>query len=379
MVTNNGFSTALSLNRHIGLVGTVPERVEGVTPCPELIGKGNGSQTIFFTSKQYLIENTEILSTNAGTSLTRTTDYTMDYDDGIVTLTAAGVTALGTDDLQADEYKYNDNSITNTEIIKALNASENKVLRRTEQAFADFTATDPAYRKVLNEQYNAAQWRRGKVYETIFQPIVEIRTTVNGAYTTGGATITVTDGTGLPNAATIYIGGNKVAYTARSGNDLTVPTSTPSIADGVKVRNEVVEVSNEAEGNEPVFRVLDPDTDFTFDYYAGKFELLDRAWFGELQNSDVRFPSYYLVRTSYLQAWHEQDNDPEIPEDIEEVTNMIAAKKFTQRMVKKAHITGQNDFNPSALNSGDVDINETLMFYRTLDVGSSPANKTDLS
>lgn len=372
------FLSVLNFTKHIVALGHHPGNDDDIVS----IGTGDNTATDFFISKIGLIDGQFTISYGATattrTDLTETTHYTIDLEISKITLTAAGVSEVGTDKIYAD-YLYNIYELTDGEVTRALLASENTIVRRSEQTFAEFTDDDPLYRKVVDEIFQGMQQINHQVYETYWQPIVKFATTVNGAYTTGGTSIVLDNAEGLPDAATIYIAGNKVAYTAKSSNTLIIPSTTPSIADGTIVRGEVIELSREAEGNDPSYTVLVPDQEYEIDYLQGRIQLLSNAFFGELNNNDVLFPSNPIIRSSYFNAWYEQGKNPEVPSDVEEVGYMIAAKKFTQRIVKKAFIGGNNEFNPAALNSGDKEIDEILEYYKTLNVSSSPFNKNEIS
>lgn len=373
------YSSTLSFTKHILALGTVPDYENNSL---EEVGTGNNSKTSFWLDKLGVIENTYTIYYGADednvTALVENTDYTIDLDTSKITLTSGGVTKVGTNKIFA-EYKYNIYQLLNSEITTALIAAQEKLKGDMEITFADYTDDDPGYKKITDEIKEIGYVPNKKVFDTYWQPIVKLQTTTNGAYTTGGTSITLTDASGFPNSGTIYIGGYKVSYTAKSGNVLTVPSSTPSISDGATVRGEVVELSMEAEGNDPVYTVLTPEQDYEIDYSQGMISLLDNAFWGELSNSDVIYPSNYKIRLSYMHAWYEKGSVPSIPSDVEEITNMIAAKKFVQRIIKKSHIQGNNDFNPAALNSGDEEIKKVIEYYKTLNVGFSLYNKQNIS
>lgn len=377
--TNYGYSSPLSLTKHLYLLGSYPDHLNKTR---DSLGTGDSSNDTFWFSKLGVLAGTYTLSYGTSetslTDLTETTHYTVDLDTSKVTLTSAGVTALAANILYAS-YKYNTEEILNSELVKAINAAETKVNQVTEQLFAEFSDDNPGYRKVLNEikqgHYNPVD----KVFDFYFNPLLDFGTTVNGAYTTGDTEIVLTSVSGLPSAGTLYIGGNKVTYNSKTGTTLTIPSTTPSIADGATVRAEIIEISTQSEGASPSYTILDPDTEYKIDFMQGRVKILSNAYENELDSGLELYPSNYLIRLNYMTAWRENGSNPTIPDEIEEVVNMIASKKFVQRMVKKAHITGMNDFNPSALNSGDDEINRILEYYKPLNVGTSMYNKQFIS
>jgi len=361
----------------MNILKTIPNKD---STTKELVGTGNGVQTTFWLDYLGVIESTYTLyygsAETTTTTLTETTHYTIDLDNSKIVLTTDGVALVATNNIYA-VYKYNTLELLNADMLEALNAAENKLLRDTEQTFTSTTLL--GYRKVLNEPIKGHYDPYGKVYDLFYSPIIKLQTTTNGAYTTGGTSLTLTDGTLFPTSGTIYIGGNKVAYTSKMGHILTVPATTPSIATGATVRGEVVELSIEPEGQSQSYTVLTPDIDYEIDYNQGRFKILANAYWGEIQSGDKLYPSNYLIRASYMQAWHEPDKDATIPDEIEWVVNAIAARKLMGAVVAKAHTAGLNDFNPSLIEVDKEAIQEVIDEYKPLNVSTSMYNKQSLS
>jgi len=378
MATTNGLSTPLSLVKFLRLLRTIPNNE---TTTKEEVGTGDASTTVFWLDHLGVIEGTSTFyygatESTATTALTETTHYTLDLDLSKLTLTSAGVTVLSTNKIFAG-YSYNSEELLNSELLKELNVAEDRFMKKTEQTFTTTTLLN--YNQITNEMIKGHYNPEGKVYDLYYLPLVKIHTTVNGAYTTSGTEIILTDASLLPSTGTIYIGGNKVTYTGKTSNTLTIPASTPSIADGAKVRGEVVELTSEPEGTEPSYSVLDPDTDYEIDYNQGRVKILSNAYWGEVSAADRIYPSNYLVRLSYMNAWHEPNQDPEIPDEIEWVVNAIASRKLMGSIVAKATTIGLNDFNPSLINVDKEAIQEVIDEYSVLNVSTSFYNKQYLS
>jgi hypothetical protein len=269
--------------------------------------------------------------------------------------------------------------LLNSEISRILKFAENQVERRTTMKFAEYTDTNPNYRKILNEIYEGRFDARWKTFDTFWNPIIDLSTTLNGDYTTGVTTITLTDATGFPDSGTIYIGEYKVSYTSKSGNNLTIPTTTPNLSDGDSVYGEVIEISKNSEGTIPSYTVLKRDIDYKIDFLQGRIELLGNAYFGEFQDSDRFYPANYMIKVSYMSAWYEEGNVPEIPDDIETCVYMIATNRLMKSVVGKAHISGLNSFNPTLVAVDRTDIDEIIDYYKPLNIGTSPFNKSHIS
>lgn len=253
------------------------------------------------------------------------------------------------------------------------------MLRGTQCRFADQTATNPAYLQLGGEVKKGHFVPNRKVFDMDYPPMIKLQTTVNGAYTTGGTTITFTSGSGFPSTGTIYIGGNKVSYTAKSTNDFTIPSATPSIDDGATVRGEVIELSREPEGSALSFEVQDPDTEYEVDYDESRVMLLDNAFFSEITNDTRLFRSNYFIRVYYMHAWHDLQQDATIPDEIVTLVNMIAARRLMGSVVAKANITGLDDFEPSMVNVDEKEIKAIMGAYKIFNVSTSMYNKQSLS
>ena len=95
------YCTTLQITRYSGI---------GVEVFSESLGVGNSTQDSFDLSKGNVIAGSYALKyasvgtsgNNDFTALTETTDYTINKDAGLILLTSAGVTALGTDTLYVD-------------------------------------------------------------------------------------------------------------------------------------------------------------------------------------------------------------------------------------------------------------------------------------
>lgn len=379
-MTNPIYSTVKSLCKYLGIYKTIPNKD---STSNENLGVGTSSTTSYWLDNLGIITGTYTfyVGNTTGTiqtALVEPTDYSLDLDNSKLTPTTSGITTIGVNTVWG-KYDYNDQELLNSELNDLLLTAEKKLELYTEQRFADGTATDPNYRKIDGELIKGHYRPEDKVYDLFFSPIVELSTTTNGAYTTGITTIQLTDSTGFPSTGTIYIGGNKVSYTAKSSNILTIPTATPSIATGATVRGEVIELSSEPEGNDLSFSVLDPDTEYQLDTTHGRVAILRNAFWSEISAEDRIYPSNYWVRVTYFQAWHNKDEDPSIPAEIQEIVNFFAAQDLFKRTVAKSYLKGMNDFNPKKMEISQDDIIERLDQYRPLKVGMSPYNKQFIS
>lgn len=365
------YTTVGEFWKFMGYNESVMDFQAGNEPSRETVAASPVPAGDYYLDQLAVNEDTLVLYAGS-TALTITTHYTFDSDTSKVTITAAGATALSGEALTAEyEYCSLGKNLSYNESERLLQSAEDKLHRDVGTVFADESVSSPDYLAVSDE-FQKGKGYRYVHYSTVYRPLVNLSTTVNGAYTTGGSEITLADGSGFPASATINIGGNKVSYTSRSGNVLTVPTTTPSIADGAVVRGEVVEVSTAASGTTPSFIVLTPDTDYAIDYVTGEVQLQDSYYYDSdtLSTSVVDTPQFGTqnrFRITYLTAWYEPGQDISIPDDIREIVYHFAALRLLNRTILKSN-TGQRDnFSPGVLQQMRDFIDNAMVPYRNIE------------
>jgi hypothetical protein len=360
------YTTVQKFWKFMGLNESVMDFQPGNTPSRETVASSPVTEGDYYLDQLGVNEDT--LKLYAGsTQLTITTDYTFDSDTSKVSITAAGETALSGEDLTA-EYEYNQlgKDLNYNETTRLLEQAEARLESETNAVFADQSASSPSYLQITSES-DTGKGCIDNTYQVDNWPVVKLQTTVDGDYTTGSATLSLVDASGFPSSGTIYIGGNKVTYTAKSTNDLTVPTSTPSISDGATVRGEIVEVSTSPSGSDPTFAVLSPDSDYSIDYDTGRIQLMDEYYF----QTDTSFekPSDGVqdrLRFYYQHAWHEPGQDAEIPNEIEEIVYNMAGVQLLNRTILKANSGQRDNFGPGNMQQLKDTVESGLMRYRIL-------------
>ena len=345
--------------------GAITNLRETVKPSPVTAG------TYFLKQKGINPDTLVLYVGDTATALTITTDYTFDSDTGAVTITSAGATALTGESLQAVyEYSGFGKDLNYNETVHLLQQSENRLHREVGNVFADQSSSDPQYTKIIAEPKKGGGIRYVH-YNTDYYPIIKLQTTTNGAYTTGATEITLTNASGFPTSGTIYIGGNKVAYTSRTANVLTIPSATPSIDDGSVVRGEVVEVSTAGSNVEGSLLVLNPERDYAIDYETGEVQLQNQ-YFHATDNTVIKTDFYNSpkygaedrVRLSYMTAWREPGQIAEVPEQITELVYSMAGVQLLNRTLLKAN-TGQRDnFSPGMNQQLKDYVENELIQYR---------------
>jgi hypothetical protein len=360
------YTTVSEFLRRYGLLASTKDFLVGQTPTRETVTSGTVVAGTYYLDHLGVVTDSLVLYVGtSATALTLTTHYTFDASKSEVTITSAGATALGTSDLTAHyDYCTLESRFNNADATSILEASESEFEEDAEMFFS--TVASPQYRHIENEIYEfAAQNLRYKDYVNFrYNPSVNLETTTNGAYTTGGSTITLTDGTGFPTGTcVIYIGGYKVEYSSRSGNSLTVPTTTPSISSGSTVRGEVIEISLESEGNTPSWSVLTYGEQYEVYPNTGHVKILSSAFYNEMTSGvNKLFRTNPRFRSSYLQAWHEPSEDVEIPSQVVDTMYAIAARMMSKRTARRGQITNI-EFDLNGINLDETRIEKVKDAY----------------
>ena len=368
------YATTMELNEFLDMYGEIPNpTIIGDTRVVESVGTGDGSTTRFFLDNAYVIAGSYTLYYGAteeaalSQPLTETTHYTIDKDLGKITLTSAGVTLVGTNNIYA-AYSYNRLNFKDSELQAVLDRAGDYVDKETNNHWTDGTAATPNYLQVLDEKYDGrGTYKRS--YYTNHRPLPNIYTTLSTDAAVGTTTLTVSTTNHFPSSGYLLIGGEKISYSAKTTTAFTVTATTEAHSSGDKVMPFVFEASSSVDGTSPDWTVLEEDTDFDIDYDTGRVHFAAQ----ELNITDAqaysinperRTPNRF--RMSYI--W---GNDT-IPDTVKQLTLMIAAKEILHRVVRKAHSTGLNDFNPSLINVDDDAIQELIRKHKNVSIGQTP-------
>lgn len=357
--TVSGFWSFLGIAQHI------LDFAIGEEPKWEDVGNGNSAQTIFYLDRLGVNEDTLVLKKSSDDSTFPSTAYVFDSDRSKITLTAGGVTLLATSGIQAS-YEYNTlgSSLKFNETASILGRAEHYIEEECDTVFADQTSTAPEYFQITNEGL-VGKGTSQDIYNTNMYPIVKLQSSISTAYVTGSTAMQITSASGFPSTGTIYVGENKVTYTAKSSNTLTVPSTTPSIAADAVVRGEVVEVSLDPGGVTPSYTILVPDVDYAIDYDSGQIQLLDDYYVQNLYS--ITRPSDGTadrVRISYMNAYHPIGDACMIPPDIVEAMYLRAAAVLTDSTIFKANINISDNFNPSTIRDANERISKITEKYK---------------
>lgn len=383
MTTTLTYTTQLKFAQAMGLAVTAPA-IDNATATTgvsrETVGTGDGSNTIFYLDHKNIIDSSYTLyygaTAAAAVALTETTHYTLDKDTGIITLTTTGKTLISTNSVYAN-YKYFNTEYDgfNSHCTRVLQSAQREIETKTGTVFVDGSGATPSYATITTE-YHEGQGRFKTKHFTYNYPIADITTQLNGAITASDTTITVDSTNGFASSGTIVIGTEQITYTGKTTTDFTGCTrgangTTATIgADNSFVTNFVIESSLTEEGTEPTWSTLQYKVDYELEPYSGMV-MLTESYINQYYNRATLIgninPVYGLpnrVRFSYSYAWRAYDDVVAlIPDDIERLTHMIAAKELKHMLVNFNIFSGRNEFKSSMIDIDEAWITDTIMKY----------------
>jgi|TARA_Y100000310_G_C20688151_1_gene820440 hypothetical protein len=363
------YATTTELARFMGIDRYVPDRdLEGESRVREEVGTGDNSETRFFLDKARVLADTYTLEYGASesgslTTLTETTHYTLDKEEGKITLTASGVSAVATNKIFASYgYVIKDVGITDVQLADAIARSEKQVDSWTNNHFVDSSVATPDWNQQLNEKQDGKGVFDRNYFTLQNYPIPDVSTALNGAVAADDATITVDSTNGFPSSGSVLIDGDKIDYTGKSTTTFTGCTSVSAHSDGDAVKAYVIEISTTSPGGTISWDVLTENTEFEINKSTGRIHLYADGTNYEGTYVDIESSPINRVanrfRVSYLSGYSS------IPEEIVKSTLMLASKDLMSMTVRKSHTSGLNNFSPTLLNVDEEELKKTLSTYR---------------
>jgi hypothetical protein len=363
------YTTVGGLWRSIKILKSTQDYEPGSQPIRDTIASNPVTAGTYYLAHAGVDEDSLALYRSDGSALTVTTHYTFDSDRSKVTITATGATYLTGYNLDAD-YDYNimGRDMTYNDSKTLLDGIERGIEDDCDLVFADQSSADPRYEFHKDEKLTGRGYA-DDVYDLKYYPCVKLSTTTNGAYTAGASTITLTDGSGFPQFGNINIGGNEVTITARTGNTLSITPLTVNVASGAVVRGEIVKVSLDPRGLQPVFQILTPDIHYSFDADTGRIMLYDdyfiRDTYGlirPIEGADDR------MRVSYYVGWHCPTVDCYIPGDIAQLVYTRAARRLMQSTLYKSVISNKTGIEFMSFTPNEREDEKIISQYRALKI-----------
>jgi len=360
------YATPLEVFQYMNWVQEYPPFVGGTIPNTEIVDNSGALTTssVIYLDNNKLIENTESLTygitTSSDVALTRTTDYTINYDTGAVTLTGTGSIKISTSYVYATEYKYND-QITNTYMADLIDRAEKEINKKTKQIFGTSTL-------VIHEE----QPGRGPfdyLYRTRKLPVYVVKTQLSAAALSTASSFTVDSTAGFKKNDIITIKDEQLTIgtvtdaTTLEVNRAQYGTTTATYAIDDYLVNMAVDISNSYAGATPTFNNMGYKDSFDADSDTGAIQLLHvNSEDKDDLVTDVFPPTsiFNRMRISY------KHGKPTIPTDITDLCIQMVSYKLMASAIAKSLPDGIDGFSPTAQSQIKADIKEKLNSYKLL-------------
>ena len=359
--TSLKYATPLMLAQILGVDIAVPSRDVGGVLTNEDVGTGDASTAVFYVDHQEIIADTYTLYYGAAATttdeLTETTHYSLNTDTGKITLTAAGITLVSTNDIYA-EYKYYSNRMLDSYVQAVLSRAEKELDNLVNTTFTDGTATNPSYPSTIEIQ--ASQGFFADRIITHLKPLIDVESTIDGDMTATQVTIDVAagDGANYPSSGYVIVGSEVMSYTGISTDQLTgvsrgsLGTTAATHTDGDAIHSTILFVSNTTEETAATYTVQAWRTAM----YATDTGLVYR-FTGSDPDFLTKFDVADRIKILYLYG-----NDT-VPGDITRLTLLLAKRMLIQDNIGSSMIQGRDEFNPEMFNADQTEINRIMGSY----------------
>lgn len=364
MATEPKYTTVLEFNKFLEMDSSIPNRKTSAGTARETVGSSDGSRTVYFLNNGFIIRNSETLlygstEATATATLTRDTDYTIDYDLGKITLSAAAAIVVTGTTLYSG-YSWNKYDKKDSQLMQRLVRAVAEIDSMTNTLFVLGTAATPEW-GVASDELHVGQGQWNKVYGSLKYPISSTTATLSGAVSAGATTITATSTNGFPTSGVITIDTNKVAYTGKTTDTFTGCSNVTAHATGVPITSFVLEIATDAEGNAPSWEVRKYNTQFSIDFDSGEFKINDESLDSTVFVNNYQPTSHVFdrIRLSYNYG------NNTVPGDIRRAVHLIAGKEMFTAGVLNALARSTDGFDSDGITNVDRQIERIINKYKS--------------
>lgn len=293
------------------------------------------------------------------TALIVTTHYTFDESTAKITLTAAGATLIGTDNVYA-KYKYNEYK-KNSVILDLIRGMSNYM-----DSELDSINTTP---ELVEKEENVGKGAYNRIYRSRCLPVKVIKMTLTTTVTASETSFVVSDTTGLEVGDYVVIENEVIKIdSVDSVTELTVirgQYGSTAVAhnSGLWMINYVVEISNSPIGFTPTWKLLKYRSQYDVDSDTGAVQLLHIT---AEERDDLGFEVYPLPSVFNRIRFTYKKGITSIPQDITNLCVLFVVREIMNSIIAKAHSGGINGFVPSTQERVDVSIERIMREHRKL-------------
>lgn len=330
------YCSSLELFDYMGLTKQVPDYDNGSTSLETVSGS---TATQYVLAHNRVIGGTETLTAGTAT-LVDVTDYSLNDDTGVITLTSAGKAVIGSNQLYA-AYKYNqfykDSAIT--EIITSMTSLMDSMLFKTFQTSSI---------QFMEEHTGKGAYYR--MYSPNVRPSIFAKTYLTSDLDSTTAILYVKDTTRFNANDYITCEGEVMKVTTvNSTTQLTVTRATTDFPNNVAsahaanvfLCNVVVEISNSPLGYTPLWHIQRFNYNYDIDSDTENVQLLHiNAEDKDALASDLYPPQriFNRMRMTY------RGGANSVPADIKKLCILLSARQMYSSMVLNALSRGTNGF-----------------------------------
>jgi len=375
MATTKGYATSSQFAQIIGIKIDVPSWEVGKTPENESVGQGDSSTKVFYLNHKNILDSSYTLfygdDSTATDELTDTTDYSIESDTGIITLTDDGVIKVVAKKIYA-KYSYTKNGMQNTYLVEVLNRAESKVDNETNTTFTDGTATNPSYPSETEIQSSPGYFREQIIAEQ--KPLIDVTATISGAMTISAATVDLTTGSGttFPSSGNVIVDSEVVSYTGITTDQLTgvsrgvLGTTSAAHSDLAPIHSTILFVSNTQEGT-AVDYTVQPWNTYMHATETGLFYTYNQSVFNTSQfpNRLTRQDVADRVKMIYYYGYDT------IPADITRLTLIFAKEMLLKDSIGSSLIAGRDEFSPGVMTTDFGETESIINSYVVIPMGNT--------
>lgn len=368
MTTTATYTTTLKFAQYLQIQNYAPivdNPTKGAGTAFETVGTASGGGNYFLDNKSIINGTLRIWTggtTASAVELTDGTHFTKDLDRGIITINATGSAVANGSALYAEYQHYShETGMNDTLALDAIRRAQNHIEEETDAVWVEGNTATPAWPMKWQELHKG-RGQFDRTYLTEKYPIQIIVARLNSQIGTAVTTITADSTNGFLSSGTCVINTEQFSYTGKTTTEFTGVTrgvngTTASAHSAAAIiTNHIVEMSLDAAGTTATWETQEYLVDYGIDPVAGSIKLVnfDSIASTILQN---KYPVQDLpdrLRITYPYGYNT------IPEEIERLTLMIAAKELRSRTINRALIAGRDEFKPSMVNVDDTWIQNTL-------------------
>jgi len=345
------YCSTLQVFEYLNWIKEQPEFISGSSPVLEEVDTSgtlsNGS--IIYLDYNKVINNTLTLSFGASaasvTALTITTDYTIDLDKAKVTITTAGATAIGANNVYAE---YNYSNIDNRPGIS--DSFVSTMIDRSVALFDNIMNRSFQTSVLVTREERIGKGKFARKYLPFNLKVLPVKMTLTTTVDDSQTDFVTSTNTGLTAGDFITIENEVISVdSVDSSTTLTVTrgalgSTGAAHTSTAPMVNAAIEVSTTPLGSIPSYSVLAYPSDFDIDSDTSYFTLLhnditaEGLFIGQFPEKNV--PN--RVRLSYNYG------ATSVPTDIEQACISQVARWLVSSSIAKGLSEGQDGFTPTA-------------------------------